>query len=149
MSTVPMRPTTDGTFPMQPTTDGTFPMQPTTGLNGTNSMVIGREGRESRKQYKRPLLDIEQRDPINQILTDNYNYLLSNGITSNNRDVNENMDQTLLVWEYINGVNTMPEARTTPPGTAVSVDPPGTRPIFDGGKRRKSRKSRKSRKVRR
>jgi len=112
--------------------------------------------------YGRPLLDVEQRDPINKILTDNYNYLLDHGLTIEKRYVNKNMDQTLLVWEFINGEGTLPKKNASPgEGTLpkknaspyANVVPTNTTEeitntsanFLRGGRRlRKSRKLRKS-----
>ena len=111
--------------------------------NRQESEVQERQRQDSQKIYRRPILDPEQRDPINRILEDQYNYLLDHGIPASKRDVNNNMDQTLLVWEFINGEGTLPRAReSTIPMAAPIIEPPVV--ITDGGRRRKSRKTRKS-----
>lgn len=117
-------------------------------LNGTNSSTIKTN---SRKVYRRPILDVEQRDPINKILEDQYNYLLEHGITASKRDDNNNMDQTLLVWEFINGEGTLPKTHGSTTAPILETVPTTTAPILEtvpttGGRRRKSRKSRKSKK---
>jgi len=106
-------------------------------LNGTNSSTIKTN---SRKVYRRPILNLEQREPINKILEDQYNYLVGLGLSKNNRGENEAMDQTLQVWEFINGEDSMPKTHGSTTAPILETVP------TTGGRRRKSRKSRKSKK---
>ena len=124
---------------------------------GINRSVVDKEMRD----YPRPLLDIEQRGPINDILTENYNYILNYVAAANaTREKNKTLDQTLLVWEFINGEGTLPNRirEGTNPGGPISsnaqpvirgegTNPGGpissnAQPVIRGG--RKSRKSKKS-----
>ena len=139
MSTVPMRPTIDGTFPMQPTTDGTFPMQPTTGLNRE---TVDRELVDI-KGYRRPLELVNKE--INQILRKDLQYLRGLEGIGQNYGTNDTYNQTLLVWEFINGAGTYPKFDAEEIRNSRNTNGNG---ILDGGKRRKSRKSRKSSKSR-
>ena len=124
-----------------------------------------------RKQYQRPL-DLVNKE-INRILKDDLQYLRGLEGIGQNYGPNDTYNQTLLVWEFINGEGTYPKfdessgirnektnaegirgEKTNAEGIRgdfpiLPPAPPPPPPIFDGGKRRKSRKSRKSRKVRR
>uniref|UniRef100_A0A6C0IEQ7 Uncharacterized protein n=1 Tax=viral metagenome TaxID=1070528 RepID=A0A6C0IEQ7_9ZZZZ len=99
---------------------------------------------DMKKDYKRPILDIEQRGPINDILEANYNYILDNVTTGTpTRETNETLDKTLLVYEFINGEGVLPKRNAQ--GTNSVVSPYAERAI--GGRRsRRSRRSRKSKK---
>ena len=123
-------------------------------LNGTNSQVVprrevqearkvGREAREG-KVYRRPILDIEQRGPINDILEANYNYILDNVTTGTpTRENNETLDKTLLVYEFINGEGVLPKRNAEKTNSVAS---PYTERAIGGRRSRRSRRSRKSKK---
>jgi hypothetical protein len=99
---------------------------------GNAEEKVERKESELKKEYRRPLLDIEQRGPINTILENNYNYILDYVTTGTpTRENNQTLDQTLLVWEFINGVGSLPKRN-------------GVGPVTGGRRLNKSRKSRKT-----
>lgn len=109
---------------------------------------------ESRKSYRRPLEFVNKE--INRILKDDLQYLRGLEGIGRNYGPNDTYNQTLLVWEFINGEGTYPKFDASsgiadPNGMGAITDGSNMNGdgILDGGRRRKSRKSRKSRKVRR